>query len=170
MTTKSSLAGEYAAGGWLNGRGMLGAILFGTLIAGAMDITAACLTWWFRGVPAVRVLQSVAGGLLGRATYQGGAPTAALGLLLHFLIMSVIVAIYVAASSRITALTNHAIACGVAYGIAVYIVMTFIVVPVSAAAGGTPAPYDMLVGVIVHILCVGVPIAWVTRRFASMAS
>lgn len=171
MTTEENLIDEYAdAGGWLNATGALRAILFGTLIAGAMDITAACLTWVFRGVPASRILQSVASGLLGRDAYGGGASSAALGLLLHFMIMGVIVAVYVTASSRLPVLARHAVACGVAYGIAVYAVMTFIVVPASAATVGRPELHMILIGVVVHILCVGVPIALITRRFTSLAS
>lgn len=172
MTIEENFIGGYAAaGGALSATGgTLRAILFGTFIAGAMDITAAIVTWLFRGVPATRVLQGVAGGLLGRDTFSGGASTAALGLLLHFMIMSVIVSAYVAASSRLPALARHAIACGIAYGIVVYIVMTFVVVPLSAATGGRPALPMILTGVIVHILCVGVPIALIARRFISVAS
>lgn len=171
MTIEDNFVGDYAAGDRLSATGgMLGAILLGTLVAGAMDITAAIVAWMFRGIPAMRILQSVAGGLLGRDTFTGGASTAALGLLLHFMIMSVIVGVYVAASSRLTVLTRHAIACGIAYGIAVYIVMTFVVVPLSAAGGARPSLPLILEGVVVHILCVGVPIALITRRFTSMLS
>lgn len=171
MTIEDNFVGDYAAGDRLSATGgMLGAILLGTLVAGAMDITAAIVTWMFRGVPAMRILQSVAGGLLGRDTFAGGPSTAVLGLLLHFMIMSVIVSVYVAASSRLAVLTRHAIACGIAYGIAVYIVMTFVVVPLSAAGGARPSLPLILEGGIVHILCVGVPIALITRRFTSMLS
>lgn len=175
MTIEDNFVGDYAAGDRLSATGgMLGAILLGTLVAGAMDITAAIVAWMFRGIPAMRILQSVAGGLLGRDTFTGGASTAVLGLLLHFMIMSVIVGVYVAASSRLTVLTRHAIACGIAYGLAyglaVYIVMTFVVVPLSAAGGARPSLPLILEGVVVHILCVGVPIALITRRFTSMLS
>ena len=169
MTSEENFIDDYAAGNLSSATGeALRAILLGTLIAGAMDITAAILTWMFRGVPALRVLQGVAGGLLGRDTFDGGASTAALGLLLHFMIMSVIVGVYVAASGRLPALARYAIASGIAYGVVVYVVMTFVVVPLSAATAGTPAPSQILVGVLVHILCVGVPIALITRRCSSM--
>lgn len=47
------------------------AILWGGLIAGALDITAACITSSLRGVTPVRVLQSVASGVLGAAAFKG---------------------------------------------------------------------------------------------------
>lgn len=167
VSTGGNFIGELAAGGeqlGTHGRA-LRAILLGTLVAGTLDICAAILTWMFRGVPAIRVLQSVAGGLLGRETFDGGAPTAALGLLLHFLIMSVIVALFITASGRMATLTRHAIPWGVAYGVVVYCAMTFIVVPLSASAAGRPSLSAIAQGVLVHIVCVGVPIALIARRF-----
>jgi hypothetical protein len=57
------------------------AILWAGLICGAMDITAAVVVYgllWERG--AIRILQSVASGLLGADSYDGGLITALLGL------------------------------------------------------------------------------------------
>jgi hypothetical protein len=145
------------------------AILWATLTAGALDISAAILTWWFRDVAPSRVLQSVAGGLLGRdATFSGGAKTAALGLFLHFAIMSGIAAVFYAASRRLPGLVGRRWwLAGIAYGVAVYAVMTFVVVPLSALAPARPVPVpDIVQGVFVHMLCVGLPIAFITRRFS----
>lgn len=150
---------------------VLRTIVIATLVAGTLDITAAILTWLTRGVAPARVLQSVASGVLGRAAVAGGAPTAALGLFLHFAIMSAIVALFVLASRRWSLLTPRAlppaIGCGIVYGIAVYVVMTYVVVPLSASPIRTPALPQFLEGVAVHILCVGIPIALIARLAAS---
>jgi hypothetical protein len=62
-------------------------VLLGGLVAGTFDITYACTFWYLkRGVLPKRVLQSVASGLLGDASFTGGGRTAALGLVLHFFI------------------------------------------------------------------------------------
>jgi hypothetical protein len=95
------------------GSGALATVALGTLVAGTLDISAAIITWLVQGVSATRVLQSVAGGLLGRVTFNGGAATAVLGLLLHFLIMSVIVTVFYVASRRLPVLTRHWFWCGV---------------------------------------------------------
>jgi hypothetical protein len=142
----------------------LRAILVGTLIAGTLDIFAAIVTWMLQGVSATRVLQAVASGLLGREAVNGGAASAALGLLLHFLIMSVIVAVFYFLSRKRMVLTTHWVTSGVAYGVAVYLVMTFVVVPLSAAPMGLPTLAAAVQGVLVHIFCVGLPIAFVARR------
>jgi hypothetical protein len=147
--------------------GVLKPIIVGTLVAGALDISAAILTWLPRGVAPSRVLQSVASGLLGKDSFTGGAGTAALGLFLHFAIMCGIVAVFVLASRRLPMLTPRAllpaIGCGVVYGIVVYFAMTYIVVPLSASPIRPPSLLGLLQGLAVHIACVGIPIALIAR-------
>jgi uncharacterized membrane protein YagU involved in acid resistance len=147
-----------------SGRGAIGrAILLATLAAGALDIGAAILT--NPQVPARVVLQSVAGGWLGAEAYQGGWPVAWLGLASHFAIMLGIAAVFVVAAARMPVLRRLWFPVGVAFGIAVWLAMAFVVVPLSAS---TLSPPDGLMAtmkpVVIHILCVGLPIAWITRR------
>ena len=75
------------------------AILIGGSIAGACDILYAIIySWLARGTPPVKILQSVASGLLGKAAFEGGWLTAELGLFLHFFIaISAAVIFYFAA-------------------------------------------------------------------------
>lgn len=144
------------------------AILTGTLVAGTLDICAAIISWWVRGVAPPRVLQGVASGLLGRESFEGGAATAALGLFLHYAIMSVIVTLFVMAALRSARLTPaslpRAMGIGLLYGIVVYLVMTYVVVPLSASPAGLPGLRGFVEGIVIQIVCVGLPIALVTRR------
>lgn len=139
------------------------AILLAALVAGTLDIGAAILT--NPQVPARVVLQSVAGGWLGNEAYQGGWPTAWLGLASHFAVMLGIAAVFVLAAARLPALRRLWFPAGVAFGVAVWLAMTFVVVPLSAS---TLAPPDSLMAalkpIVIHILCVGLPIAWIARR------
>ena len=135
--------------------------LYAGLLAGALDITAAIVT--NLQVPARVVLQSVAGGLLGPAAYRGGWPTAWLGLASHFAIMLVIAVIFVAAA--VPALRRLWIPVGVVFGVAVWLAMAFVVVPMSASPLTPPADImTALKPIMVHIVAVGLPIAWVARR------
>ena len=139
------------------------AILWAGLIAGTLDITAASVNGVLRGGNPMRVLQSVASGLLGADSFEGGPAAAALGLVLHFLIAFGAATVYFAASRKMRFLVDHAVVCGLLYGIAVYAFMNSIVVPLSAA------PFDIPyrpVGLIIHLFCVGLPIALVIRRFS----
>jgi hypothetical protein len=144
------------------------AVAWGGLACGVMDITAALLVYGYMGATPLRILQGIAGGLLGPRTYSGGTGTALLGLLCHFVIAFLAAAVFVAASRFVPFLLRQAILCGALYGTAVYFFMNRVVVPLSAA---TKFPFSfkmMVIGIIIHIFCVGLPIALAARRFASL--
>jgi len=93
-------------------------------------------------------LQAIASGLLGRASYDGGAGTVALGLLLQWLMSLAIAAIYGVAAMRLPALFDKPVRFGALYGVGVFIVMGFIVMPLSAAY---PKPEPSLSGLILNL-------------------
>lgn len=141
------------------------AILVGGCVGGAIDLTYAIVFSGLHGVPATRILQSVASGLLGSAAYEGGLPTAALGFLLHFLIALLFAAIFYIASRRFQLLTRQAVISGVLYGMAVYAVMNLVVLPLSAFPGKvTFSPLLLSTGLFVHMFGFGLPISLATRR------
>ena len=140
------------------------ALLYGTLAVGILDIIDAFVFFGLRsGVSPVRILQSIAAGLLGRASFSGGWRTAVLGLALHFFIAFVVVLVYLLASRRLPILTRDYIACGLAYGVLVYLVMNFVVLPLSAAGGGARPGVVVLNGVLIHMFGVGLPAALAAR-------
>lgn len=142
-------------------------ILTAGLLAGTLDITAACVqSYILRHAPPYRVFQSVASGALGLAAFDGGWKTAALGLFFHFLIATTAATVFYLASRKIEMMTEQWIVSGVVYGVAVYTVMYWIVVPLSKARPFNPVPQLILIAVLIHIFCIGLPIAWVTRKSA----
>jgi hypothetical protein len=134
------------------------------IAAGALDILFAITFWHVRaGVPPTRILQSVAAGLLGRGSFAGGAATAALGLALHFAIVAAMAFAYHATASHWPALEARPLVWGSVYGLILYGVMNFVVVPLSAAPS---SPRDMLwvaSSLFAHIALVGIPIAFGTH-------
>jgi hypothetical protein len=142
------------------------AIIWGGMACGVLDITAALTIYGSMGAKPLRLLQGIAGGLLGPQTFQGGLATAALGLLCHFVIAYGAATVFYVASRYIPFLLHYAVLSGVLYGIAVYFFMNRIVVPLSAA---TKMPFSlkmMSIGLIIHIFCVGLPISLAIRRFS----
>lgn len=139
------------------------ALLFGTLTVGVLDIADALVFFGLRGVAPIRIFQSIASGLLGQASFEGGYSTAVLGGLLHFLIAFIIVAVYFLASRPLPALARRPLLYGPFYGVLVYLTMTFAVVPLSAAASGMPAPAVLTNGLLIHMLGVGLPSALFAR-------
>jgi len=140
-------------------------VLAGGLVAGTFDIAYACIFWALkRGVPATRIFQSVAAGLLGQASFAGGARTAALGLVLHYFIaLSMSIAYYLVAR-RWGLLRRRPVLCGAGYGLLLYGVMNYIVVPLSAAGPGSKDPLWIALSIAVHVVLIGVPIALFIRR------
>lgn len=143
------------------------AVLWAGLTCGVMDITAALVVYGLvYGVPPVQLLQGIASGLLGRQAFRGGIATAALGLLLHFVIALSAAAVYFLVSHKFSFLTQQAVASGVLYGVAVYFFMQQ-VVALSATVKNPFAVKLMLIGVVIHIFCVGLPIALIVRKFSA---
>jgi hypothetical protein len=136
-------------------------LALGGLVVGTLDILDAFVFFGLRGVPPITIAQSIASGLLGRAAYQGGFPTAALGLVLHFGIAFAIVCVYYAATRWLPALVRKPLVFGPLYGLVVYVVMNYVVLPLSAAAVGSgPKPLPVLVnGLLIHMVGVGPPAA-----------
>ena len=139
-------------------------VLAGGLVAGGLDIGYAWLFWAVKaGLPAQRIFQSVAAGVLGKASFGGGWPTAFLGLSLHFVIAASMSLAYYQAARRWRLLREHPLACGAGYGLVLYAIMNFVVVPLSAAPGGSKDPLWVALSVAVHMLFIGIPIALFSR-------
>lgn len=144
-------------------------ILLAGLLAGVLDIAAAFAVYGLRGASPVRILQSIASGLLGVAAFKGGLATAALGALVHFFIALMAAGVYYAASRRLVIMLRQSVISGLLYGVAVYAVMNHVVVPLSAVPKQPFEPGLALVILVVHMLCVGLPIALLVRRHATQA-
>ncbi len=141
-------------------------ILRAGLVSGALDITAALVVYARFGRSSVRLLQGIASGLLGQAAFQGGLATALLGLVCHFFIATSAAAVYFAGSRRLPILIERAVVSGALYGMAVYFFMQLVVIPLSAIG---PRPFSLratIIGIVIHIFCVGLPIALIVRRYS----
>lgn len=148
-------------------RSPFGAILAGGLLAGLIDITYACVFYGLMyDVPAMRIFQSVAAGWIGRdAARAGGVETAALGLASHFLITTAMAAAYVLVSRRLRILAERPLVFGPLYGLFLYGLMNFVVVPLSnAPAPAFTAVWPIVTGVLVHAFGVGLVIALFAAR------
>lgn len=136
---------------------------FAALLAGTLDLVFACTWWGVQGVSPLRIGQSIAAGVMGPASFQGGMATATLGAGLHYAIMLGMAAAYFLAARRLPALRTRPLACGALYGLLLYAVMNHVVVPLSAAGPGPDDTAWMLASIAAHVLLVGIPIAWLAR-------
>jgi hypothetical protein len=142
-------------------------IFWGGLIAGTLDLTAACVYSWFRSsVTPVRVFQFIASGVLGADSFTGGAKTAILGVALHFLIATGATVVFYLASRKWLFLIERPIIAGLLYGIPVYLFMNFIVLPLSQVQQRPQPISARIVNLVILMFCIGLPIALIVRRYA----
>ncbi len=142
-------------------------ILYGGLAVGVLDGLFALVFYGLvLGAKPLRIFQSVAAGVLGRASFEGGLQTFWLGVLLHFVVATCIAAVYYLASLKLPALINHAVVCGLIYGLLAYLVMNYVVVPLSAIGPRPTSLNTFLPAFIAHAFVVGLPVALIARRSA----
>ena len=163
MTSSGNVMGIAATGtraGWLRW------LCVGWLVAATCDICYATgFSYAYRGTPPSRILQSVASGVLGADAYQGGTSTAVLGLGLHYLNALIITCISFAAAALVPALVRRPIVMGVLYGIVIYAVMNYVVIPLSRIGPRpTPPTPTWVTGLLVHMFLIGLPIVLAARR------
>ena len=139
----------------------LRAIAVAGFIAGTLDLLQASILFGW-DIPL-----SIAGGLLGQQAAHGGVGTFILGVWLHFLIACSAAAVFYGASRRLPFMTEHPLVCGLLFGAAVENFMNLIVLPLSALhARGPYERRDLLQGLLIHMVVVGLPISYSIRRFA----
>jgi hypothetical protein len=131
-------------------------ILIGTLIAGTLDILAAITLTLIYGRDPMAMLRYVASGPFPPAT-EMGAPGSLLGLAVHFALMAIMVTIFVLAATRLRALWQQPILWGVLYGLATYVVMNWIVVPLRFQTPLPPSTRAIVTQLFCHIVLVGIP-------------
>jgi hypothetical protein len=131
----------------------------GGFVAGTLDLLQACILFGW-DIPL-----AIAGGLLGKKAFAGGAGTYVLGVILHYFIATSAAAIYYAASRRLIFLRQSWLVCGLFFGAAVEEVMRLVVLPLSALRARGPYELkDLILGLAVHMVIVGLPIAFSVSR------
>jgi hypothetical protein len=132
----------------------LTAILLAGIISGSLDLTFAFTFHGLRsGIGPIRILQSIASGWLGTDSFQDGIPAAAL---------------YLIAMLRMRWMTAHAYLYGMAYGVAIYLVMNFVVLPLSNAPHFKATVLGTTCDLSMHVLVIGPAIALSLKRFAKI--
>ena len=143
------------------------AILYATLVVGALDATDGVVFRGLQGQNPIQVLQYIASSVLGPRSFSGGLATAGVGLIVHFAISLVVAAIYILASRRLAVLRTQWVLLGLLYGAAVWTVMNLVVLPLTTVAPSPITTAGLLNGVIGHALFVGLPSAYFAKRKAA---
>jgi hypothetical protein len=158
----------------INGRNsLLRLSVIGGLIIGMLHlIIQAWFVFSFLGkTPFISVVQYIASGAMGNAAFTGGLATALLGLVLELIMTLIIAGIFIMGADRIPLLRRHVIPGSLLYGFGVFVVMNFIVLPLSAAPPEPAPPMWLFIEIILeHVLLVGLPLGLLVRWNANTNS
>ncbi len=149
------------------------AIVWAWLSCGVLDITSAIIISIAYGSTPIRMLQGIAGAVLGPLTFDWGFATATMGLAMHFLVALTATLVFYGLSRRIPAMVERPVVSGILFGVFWLLVMYRGVIPLLATlrplylAGVVKRPLPALwpLPLLVHMTCVGLPIAFSVSRF-----
>jgi hypothetical protein len=142
------------------------AILLAGFVCGVLDGLSGIVLTKALGGTTVRMFQGIARGVQGAAAFQQGADSALLGLALHFAIAFGAAAAYYLASCFLPVLLHRALLCGVLFGVAVHLFMTFVVIPLSAIGPHPFVPRVFCYLLAIHMIVVGPSISLIVRRYS----
>ncbi len=145
-------------------RPALTAIALGGFVAGTIDIGAAAL---INFVSPLLILHFIAGGLLGKAALAGGAAVELLGLALQWVMSLMIAAVYLVACGWLPILRRRWIGGGLAYGVVIFLVMNYAVVPLSAWARWPRFTAEKFVENMLAMILFGLIVAFFAQRSAA---
>ena len=147
-------------------------ILWIGLVAGTLDIIENIVFNAFRGITPWRIFQFIASGLIDGRSFKLGWASVGLGVVIHYAIALIWTVIFYIAATRFTVLSRWPILSGLIYGIIVYVVMNFIVLPLSAVPP-RPAAATLISrvnAVLALMFCIGLPVALLVKRARKAAS
>lgn len=128
-------------------------------LAGALDLAFALIFYGYQGVAPGRLLRGIAAGVLGPNAFTAGPWATVLGAALHFAIAGCAAFIFYAASGRLSVLRRRWVVCGAGFGVAMYIAMHFVVIPVSRLPFRMPALLNVIGELFSHVFLFGIVIA-----------
>lgn len=141
-------------------------ILWSGLVAGVFDAIAGVIVYYiFFGLNPLQVLQFIASGIHGPEAINSGFLMILAGTIYHFIIAYVCAIVYFFLFPNLSFLRKNVALMGLLFGLAIWLIMNLIVLPQSNIP---KSPFDInlaLVGIIWHMLLVGLPIAIITSKY-----
>lgn len=140
------------------------------LAGGALDLLFAFLFYGYQGAGPPVILRSIASGVLGAEAFRAGAWVLPLGAALHFFIAVCAAFVFYLASRSFTVLVRRPVVCGALFGVAVYVFMHSLVLPLSRVHHRVMPSADVIGELFSHIFLFGIVIAAGVARAVLIAA
>jgi hypothetical protein len=147
------------------GRYMKAVMLKAWLLCAVLDALYAMAVTLFKSGDVVALWRRVASGPFGEKAMAGGPAWIGVGLVVHLTIMAIMVAAFVfAARQWPRLLRKQPMVVGSVYGLLLYLFMYHLVLPIRwPEVYPQLGPGQIAVGLLPHIIAVGIPLAWLAR-------
>ena len=151
----------------MNNRSAFPTIILAALLAGLLDLVAAIIVYsiFLDKTSALRILQSVASGVFGKAAYTGGITMAVYGVLFHFLISLIFTVLYFYSYPKLTFLQRDRVFSGIVFGIFIWLIMNLIVLPLAFKGLFPSDVQSSLIGISILIVAIGIPVSLITHYY-----
>lgn len=134
-------------------------------LVGTLDILAALIKYYFTtGKNPLFIFKYIASGILGPDAFMGGTGTVLTGLLLHYFIAFSFTCLFFALYVKIKWMQEHKVLTGIVYGVSMWAVMAFIVVPLSHTPKGPFNAGAALKEILILIFMIGLPLSFLAGR------
>jgi len=148
-------------------RSFFASALTAGLIAGTLDIIAACLNAYIKnGTPPVQILKGIASGAFDPKTFSSETMAALCGLLIHFFIAISFTFFFFFLAKQIPSLVKHPIPIGILYGLFVWAAMKYLIIPYLSRLKSRPFELKReAIAVGILVVCIGIPVAFLAKRY-----
>lgn len=149
-----------------NTNSALKTIAWAGFVAGLLDIGAAVIKYTIeRQQEPTKLFQFIASGIFGKEAFSGGLTTVILGLIFHFALAYIFTIVFFLIYPKIHLLSRNKIVTGLVYGLLVWVIMNLVVLPFSNAPRLTSDPTQAVIGMIILMLCIGLPISIIVHKY-----
>lgn len=153
-------------------RKLSSAIIITGIVAGTLDIMAACIQFYIKTEKGpIVIFNYIASALIGKEAYSGNMMWSGMGLLMHYMLAFGWTILFYILYPKISLLRGNKILVGLLYGIFVWTMMTQVLVPMTQI---NRAPFNLtsaLQAVAIIMVCIGLPISLLANKhFQSKSS
>lgn len=135
------------------------------LLVGGLDILAALVRQYIKtGKSPVGVLKFIASGVFGKTAFTSGDIMIFVGFVLHFVIAMLFTLFFFWLVRKLPILLTYKVITGIVYGIFIWCVMQFMVLPLSNT---TKLPFnikDAIIAMAILVVCIGLPLAFIAGK------
>ena len=143
-------------------------IILSILVVGTLDLTAAYIDFYIASGknPFTIVPKYISSAVLGMKAFSGDTGTIILGMGLHYIIAAIFTIFFFLIYPRLGELKSRRFLLGILYGIFMWSIMRFIVVPASNAPLQPPIEWDKALRAIsILIVMIGLPLSFIAYAY-----